>query len=129
MLDLSRMVASHYESLGGEHKLRAIIDTFVDRVVADAMIGFFFRGVDRPRLKELEFQHAAQALGAPVAYRGRPLAEAHRQHQINGGQFARRRQILKEVLEAQAVPQTIIEAGLAHVDSLRGEIVRDESCR
>ena len=59
-----------FERLGGEPALRAIIDDFVDRVFDDIMIGFFFRNADRRRIKELEYQHAAEHLGGPVRYRG-----------------------------------------------------------
>jgi len=48
-----------YEQLGGEAKLREIIDTFIDRVFADRMIGFFFRHADKGRIKEMEFQLTA----------------------------------------------------------------------
>jgi hemoglobin len=122
-------MASYYETLGGEFKVRAIIDTFVDRMTNDIMIGFFFNKVPIARLKELEFQHAAQFLGADIQYTGRPLPEAHRKHNIMGGQFARRKQILKEVLEEFAVPQNIGEAWLEHVESLRSEITAQAGSR
>jgi len=108
-----------FDRLGGEEKVRAIIDTFIDRVFADRMIGFFFRDVDRRRIKELEYQLAAKFLGANVKYRGRPLHLVHAKHPIMGGHFARRRQILKETLEACDVPAFIREAWLKHTDSLR----------
>ena len=87
-----------YERIGGEQGLRAIVDDFVDRVFDDVMIGFFFRKVERRRIKELEFQHAAEHLGGPVRYRGRPLQEAHAAHPIMGGQFARRTELLRQTL-------------------------------
>jgi truncated hemoglobin YjbI len=37
------MQGTLYDQLGGEAKLRQIIDTFIDRVFEDRMIGFFFR--------------------------------------------------------------------------------------
>ena len=110
---------SLFEQLGGEGKLRVIIDTFIDRVFEDRMIGFFFRNADAKRIKEMEYQLAAEFLGAPIVYRGRALDVAHAKHPIMGGHFARRRQILKETLEAYAVPQTVREAWLHHTDSLR----------
>jgi hemoglobin len=110
---------SLFEQLGGEAKLRTIINTFIDRVFADRMIGFFFRNADAGRIKELEYQVAAAFLGAPVAYQGRPLDKAHAKHPIMGGHFARRRQILKETLEAYAVPDTVKQAWLEHTDNLR----------
>jgi hemoglobin len=111
-----------FEQLGGEAKLRAIVDDFIDRVFADRMIGFFFRNADRGRIKELEYQLAARFLGAPIEYQGRPLARAHANHPIMGGHFARRRQILKETLESHQVPQGIVAALLNHTDTLRSQI-------
>jgi len=100
---------SLFERLGGEEKVRAIVDAFIDRVFADRMIGFFFRDADRMRIKEFEFQLAAKFLGADIEYQGRPLHIAHAKHPIMGGHFARRRQILKETLEECNVPEPIRE--------------------
>jgi hemoglobin len=116
---LSTNAPSLFEQLGGEAKLRVIVNTFIDRVFEDRMIGFFFRNADANRIKEMEYQLAAEFLGAPITYRGRALDVAHAKHPIMGGHFARRRQILKETLEAYAVPQAVREAWLGHTDSLR----------
>jgi truncated hemoglobin YjbI len=119
------MTETLYEQVGGESKVRAIIDRLVERMTSDMMIGFFFRNTDRDRLRELEFQHAAEFLGAPVTYEGRALDKAHKRHGIAGGQFARRRQILKEVLEEHGVSEPIREAWLQHTDAQRDLITRD----
>ena len=108
-----------FERLGGETSLREIIDCFIDRVFADRMIGFFFRNADRARLKEMEYQLAAEFLGADVKYTGKPLGKAHLNHPIMGGHFARRRQIFKETLEHFQVAEEIKLALLKHTDDLR----------
>lgn len=118
-------MASAYERLGGEAALHAIIDDFVERVFGDVMIGFFFRGIEQKHLRELEYQHAAEHLGGPVHYRGRPLREVHAKHPIRGGHFDRRKQILRETLEAHSVPADIAEAWLAHTESLRALVTPD----
>jgi len=110
---------SLFEQLGGESKLREIIDAFIDRVFEDRMIGFFFHNANRARIKEMEYQLIANFLGADIEYKGKPLQQTHAKHPIMGGQFARRRQILKETLEAYRVPESIEEAWLQHTDSLR----------
>ena len=117
---------SLFEQLGGESKVREIINTFVDRVFEDRMIGFFFRNASRARIKELEYQLSANFLGADIEYKGRPLQQAHAKHPIMGGQFARRLQILKETLETYRVPESIKEAWLEHTDSLRPLITPQE---
>ncbi len=116
---------AHFDEIGGEPALRAIIDDFVDRVFADIMIGFLFARANRERIKRFEYEHAAQFLGAEVHYGGRDLAEAHKRHPIMGGHFGRRRQILKQTLERHGVPAHIREAWLGHQDALREQVTAD----
>lgn len=116
---------SNFERLGGEARLRAIIDDFVERAFGDMMIGFFFRSASKARVKEKEYEHAAQWLGADVQYTGRPLRDAHGKHPIMGGQFNRRRRLLEQTLRDHGVDEVLISQWLAHQDSLRGEITQD----
>ena len=67
----------------------------------------------------MEYQLAAEFLGAEVKYTGRPLGEVHAHHPIMGGQFARRRQLFKETLEFFQVQEEIKNALLSHTDALR----------
>lgn len=117
---------TYFEEIGGEIALSAIIDEFVERVCSDTMIGFLFGRVNRDRLKRMEYEHAAQFLGAPVDYSGRDLREAHKRHPIMGGHFGRRRQILKNTLERHHVPAHVVEAWLAHQDALREQVTSDD---
>jgi len=121
---------SAYDRLGGEQALRAIIDDFVDRMFGDLMIGFFFRNADRARVKDKEFELAANVLGGPFEYTGQPLRQAHAAHPIMGGHFARRSQILRETLAAHGVPADIVELLLEHTESLRDQITNqpDSQC-
>jgi truncated hemoglobin YjbI len=115
-----------FEQLGGEPRLRAIIDAFVDAIFDDVMIGFHFWKASRERVKAKEYEFAAAHLGADVAYTGRPLPEAHAPHPILGGQFDRRLKILEETLEAHGAPAEVREHWLAHTRALRGTILRAE---
>lgn len=118
--------SNYFEQLGGEARLQEIIGAFVDAVVDDVMIGFFFRNVDRQRLKRLEYEFAAQHLGATVKYSGRPISQAHASHRIMGGQFMRRMQILREILERFEVPEAVREHWILHNEKLRPAITSDE---
>jgi hemoglobin len=115
---------SFYDRLGGDAAVRAIIDDFVERVFDDIMIGFFFRNASKPRVKEFEFQHASEFLGGPAPYQGRPLKELHARHPIMGGHFARRLQLLRQVLSDHGVPDDIRTAWVDHNAALRPEITR-----
>jgi hemoglobin len=116
---------SLYAQLGGEPALRAIIDDFIDRVFDDMMIGFLFVSADKQRIKEHEFQHASTLLGGPAAYTGRPLRQAHAKHPIRGGHFARRMTLLRQVLAAHGVPDSIQQPWLEHDLRLQGQITGD----
>ena len=122
---------SHFEKLGGEPKLRAIVNDFVDRCFDDMMIGFLFQRAERERIKRFEYEHAAEHLGGPVRYEGRPLDEAHGPHRIFGGQFARRRQLLLDTLRDHDAPTDVIDAWIEHQESLRELITKDpgSDCR
>lgn len=117
------MEQTPFEQLGGEWALRAIIHDFVDVMVEDAMIGFFFDGVDRHRLRDKEYEMTARFLGAKVPYTGKGLREAHAPHPILGGQFLRRRQILLEAMQKHHVARDITALWLDHVDRLAPLIV------
>jgi hemoglobin len=114
-----------YEQLGGEAKLRAVIDDFVERVFDDIMIGFFFANADKERIKRFEFEHACALLGGPAAYAGRPLRQAHAAHPIRGGHFARRMQILRQVMAAHGLPPEVQKHWIDHDEALSGQITSD----
>ena len=52
-----------FDLAGGEPGLRRVVERFVDRVFDDVMIGYLFRAADRARVKQKEFEHAAEQLG------------------------------------------------------------------
>jgi hemoglobin len=116
---------TYFEELGGEALVSAIIDDFVERIFADTMIGYLFARASKERVKRFEYEHAAEFLGAKVTYSGRTLRDAHGKHPIMGGHFGRRRQILKQTLEAHGVPAHIVAAWLAHQDALKDEVTTD----
>ena len=125
------MKANLVEEIGGLETLKKIVDTFIEKVFNDVMIGFFFRKADKARVKEKEFEFLANFLGADIKYTGEPLAKAHEKHNIMGGQFSRRKQILKETLELYNVNKDLIEKIMEHTENFRMIIskTKDSSCR
>lgn len=121
------MTSTLFDDLGGELVLRQLIDRFVDRVFDDVMIGFFFRNASRERIKQKEYEFAAQHLGAGNDYTGRGIQDAHRAHAIMGGQFSRRLTILRETLEAGGVPEHVKAHWLAHTEALRPLVTADRA--
>lgn len=112
-------------------KLKNIVNKFVDKMFDDVMIGFFFRKADRTRIKEKEFEFLADYLGFDVEYTGMTITEAHQKHPIMGGQFSRRKQILKEILEEFQVSEQVIESILQHTENFRMAVskTRNSDCK
>lgn len=121
---------SFFKQLGGTAVLQPAVDDFVERLCGDPMIGFHFKGVDSNRLKLLEFQFMARALGADIAYEGRPMRQAHASRTIFGGQFARRQTLLKNTLLDHGIDLTIVGELLAHNEKLRPAVLNlpDQDC-
>jgi hemoglobin len=114
-----------FEQLGGEPVLRSIVNRFVDRMFDDKMIGFFFRKASRQRIKEKEYELAAEHLGGDVKYTGRPLSAAHAPHAIMGGQFARRLELLRSTLVDAGAPEAVVRHWIEYTENARGLVTRD----
>ncbi len=117
------------DALGGEAVLRTLLDDFLERVVHDRIIGFFFEGRDRERILDREVQLAASRL-APGrhTYGGRPLDAVHKPLNINKGHFRRRLAILRTVLRDHGVDEALVEDWLAHERALEDLVTAAHDC-
>jgi hemoglobin len=113
-----------WERAGGEAGIRAVLADFYEHVFDDLMIGFHFRASDKARLIDKECELTLAALGADVAYSGRPVAALHLPLRIMGGHFRRRRKLLADAIDRAGLPPDVRDAWLAHTDALRGEVTR-----
>ena len=75
---------SLFEKIGGD-RLREVLTDFYDRLFSDVMIGFMFKGKDKARLIQKEWELTARMLGADVEYEGRGIREVHAPLPIMGG--------------------------------------------
>lgn len=108
--------------------VRGVVDRFVDRAFDDMIIGFFFTGRDRARVKQHEYEHAAGVLGAPVAYTGRPIVPLHRPLKINAGQFRRRLALLRQEIERAGVPAAVAELWVSAQYAMERQITDGTDC-
>jgi truncated hemoglobin YjbI len=117
-----------WEALGGEAGVAPLVTAFVERVVADPIIGFLFEGRDLARITRHELEHASVHLGGPLAYQGRPIAAVHRPLRIHAGHFRRRLALLRMVLREHAVDEAIAARWVAHDEALRPVVTGEGSC-
>lgn len=118
-------MAALWEQAGGRDGIRAVLVDFYDRVFEDVMIGYLFRAADKARLVDKECELTLAALGADVAYTGRPIDAVHRSLPIMGGHFMRRRKLLADAIDRAGLPPAVREAWLAHTDHLRPQVTPD----
>jgi len=96
-----------YDDIGGAPAVRAALDAFYPRVLADTKLSPFFAGVDIERLKRTQEGFFAMALGGPNTYTGRSLPDAHartRQRGLNDEVFDHFLTVFKGVLVDLGVP-------------------------
>jgi hemoglobin len=80
---------SIYERLGEQRGIRAAVDDFYERVLADPELASYFDGTDMSRLRAHQTKLLVQVTGGPVEYDGRELAVAHDGLDVTAGAFDR----------------------------------------
>ena len=114
---------SDYEAVGGAPAVRAVVDDFYKRVLADARLAPFFVGVELPRLKRHQALLVTKVLGGPDAYYGRSLRDAHHGMDITAADFARVAGHLVAALRHAGVPEAVIDRAGAAVLDTKADIV------
>jgi hemoglobin len=115
-----------YDDIGGAPVVRAALNAFYARVLADETLGPFFLGVDIERLKTIQEGFLATALGGPNAYAGRSLRDAHRrtrQRGANDDVFDYFLAVFTRVLVDLKVPDAKMREWLAVLKGARGQIL------
>ena len=114
---------SIYDSIGGAAAVRAAVDDFYDRVLADPELAPFFDGTDMQRLKAHQRSFIAAAIGGPEVFAGRDMASAHASLGVSDAQFDAVVAHLVDTLTGLGVPQEVIGQIGAALAPLRASIV------
>jgi hemoglobin len=115
--------ASLYEAIGGEPRVRAVLQSLYDRLFEDAMVGFLFDGKDKAHIVEQQVAFTCRFLGGPQVYSGLPLPKAHASVPLLPGHFDRRHRLLEQVLEAEGVPLEVKRVWLQIDTALRPSVL------
>jgi len=114
-----------YDRLGGAPVIRALVETFYDRVLADPVLEKFFNGVDVSRLKGHQAMFLTAALGGPKKYQGQSMRQAHENLSIDDATFDRVVDILSETLVVLSVDPSLAGEVMHAVGSLRADVVTE----
>jgi truncated hemoglobin YjbI len=112
-----------YEALGGEARVRAVLEVLYDRLFADPMVGFLFEGKDKAHIVQQQLAFTCRFLGGPHRYVGKPLPQAHASLPLLAGHFDRRHHLLRQVLVEQRVPEEVAELWLEIDEGLRPSVL------
>lgn len=104
---------SVYEAIGGADAVKAAVDIFYEKVLADDLISGFFTStdMDSQRIKQRSF--LTMAFGGPNKYTGKDMREAHKHMNLNEDHFN---------AVANHLVATLQELGVAqeHIDEIVG---------
>jgi hemoglobin len=114
---------SLYEEIGGRAALKAAVDVFYRRLLADPELAWFFPEGVGDRHRAFLVTALGEALGGPERYRGPDLADAHRDLGITNAQFDRAAAHLSGALDELGVSRLLSCRVIAIVAKLRWTIV------
>lgn len=105
--------------------IRAAVDVFYERMLAEPTVQGMWDGVDMRRLRGHQRALILQVLGGPALYQGRDLKTAHSGLGISAAQFEVAMGHLLDALIEVGVAPDVIERAAGDLDRMRGLIVAD----
>ena len=116
--------ATLYERLGGEAKVRKIVNDVLDRNYNNPIIGHHFKKVDMDKLKQLVFEFFSMGTGGPHAYTGREMRASHKGLNITEDDFDQANIDTITALKENGVGETEANEIIAILDSMRNDVIR-----
>jgi len=116
-------LTSLYDAIGGEPRVREVLQSLYDRLFEDPMVGFLFAGKDKAHIVAQQLAFTCRFLGGPQVYDGVPLPKAHANLPLLPGHFDRRHRLLEQVLEAKGVPAEVKRVWLQIDSALRPSVL------
>jgi hemoglobin len=124
-----------WEEVGGTNKMRRVVELFVDRAVADPRINYD-RGGRYPqneetivRTKSLALAFLSSALGGPLSYNGRSLADVHQPMAINARELDAFLAHFQDALCECGLPPSVISRLMVAIAAVRPAILGDGCAR
>jgi hemoglobin len=112
-----------FEQLGGAKAIAEIVDKMYDAVLADDELAPFFAHTDMRRLRRMQFEFIASALGGPVSYSGAELQAIHAGRGITPHHFSRFVGHLADAMEDQGATRHQVDQMLGTIAMYRDRIV------
>ena len=114
---------SLFDRLGGIDPITAVVDEFVNRLVADPRVKGRFASTDVKRFKMLNTELVCQSTGGPCKYSGRAMKDNHNGMRISQAEFDLTAGHLASTLKKFKVPKQESKELMTIIGSLRKDIV------
>ncbi|MFC0213488.1 group 1 truncated hemoglobin [Paenibacillus chartarius] len=112
-----------YEKVGGEEAIGKVVDYFYELVLADDTVNHFFKNTDMEKQRMHQTKFISFALGGPNQYTGHSMAKAHAGMNLQEEHFAAIAKHLHDALAHFGVSESDIGQVLAHVSTLKDDIL------
>lgn len=112
-----------FEKIGGMDAVNAAVDIFYKKVLADDSISHFFSSTDMKAQAGKQKAFLAYAFGAPMAYTGKKMREAHSHMSLTDNHFNSVAGHLVATLKDLEVPQDLIDEVVVIAMSTKGDVL------
>lgn len=112
-----------YDRLGGSHGIRAVVDEFYDKLLADEELGPFFEDANMERLRKTQTDFLSEAAGGPETYDGPPVREAHVEVPFEPAHIDRAIELLEETLASFDIQEEDAERVINAIQAYEEELL------
>jgi len=112
-----------YEEFGGESGMTALMDVFMDELLADPRMRPFFEASDQERVKRQLAEQFCAILGGGCVYSGRDMKTSHEQLGATRADFNALVEDLQVAMNKQGIPFRAQNKLLAQLAPMHREII------
>lgn len=112
-----------FQAFGAKPGLVALMDDFMQRLLADPRTAPFFQKANQQRVKEQLVEQFCEALAGPCKYEGVDMKSAHQDLEIRKGEFNALVELLQLSMNARGVPFSAQNQLLARLAPLHRDII------
>ena len=117
------MAQTLFEKYGGTNTVRAVVESFYEKVLANPKTNHHFHGRDLERVKKYQVEMFSNVMGSPEPYTGRDMVSVHTGLGITDEEYNEVGQMLQKSLEDAGVDAADVATIMAAVEGQRGDIV------
>jgi hemoglobin len=127
---MSNLVTGHvladdklYQTFGQKAGLTALVDDFMQRLLADPRMQPFFAKTNQAHFKESLTEQLCQVSGGPCTYKGPDMKTTHGDLDITKGHFNALVEVLQQSMEAKNIPFSAQNELLAQLAPMHRDVI------